>query len=95
MKSLPTNVAPYKRTPEFTAETVPAGLLHGHTTKAGTWGKIVVLEGTLTYRILEPTIEEVLLTPDTYGVVEPTIEHEVAPHPGVRFYIEFHRIPEP
>ena len=58
MKALPANVFPYKRTPEFTESTVPAGLLRSHDTKDGVWGKIVVLEGTLLYRILEPAREE-------------------------------------
>lgn len=91
MRNLPTNVSAYKRTPDFTEHTVPAGLLRSHNTKEGVWGKIVVLEGTLLYRILEPTVEEVLLTPGNHGVVEPTIRHEVVPYPGVRFYVDFHR----
>jgi tellurite resistance-related uncharacterized protein len=91
VKALPENVTPYKRTPEFTAATVPAGLLRSHDTKAGVWGKIVVLEGELLYRILEPDFEEILLSADRYGVVEPTVKHEVVPRPEVRFYVEFHR----
>jgi tellurite resistance-related uncharacterized protein len=91
MKALPTNVFPYKRTPDFTESTVPAGLLRSHDTKEGVWGKIVVLEGTLLYRILEPEVEEILLSSDRCGVVEPTVRHEVVPFSGVRFYVEFHR----
>jgi tellurite resistance-related uncharacterized protein len=91
MKSLPPNVFPYKRTPDFTESTVPAGLLRSHDTKDGVWGKIVVLEGTLLYLILEPQVEEILLTANRFGVVEPTVKHEVVPSPGVRFYVEFHR----
>ena len=91
MKALPADVSPYKRTPEFTESTVPAGLLRSHDTKDGVWGKIVVLEGTLLYRILEPKVEEIVLSPNRYGVVEPTVRHEVVPSAGVRFYVEFHR----
>ena len=92
MKTLPANAVPYKRTAEFIHSSVPSGLLRGHSTKPGTWGKIVVLEGTLTYRILEPTIEEVLLSPQHCGVIEPTIKHEVMPQIGVRFYVEFYHV---
>lgn len=92
MKTLPADAVPYKRTDEFTHSSVPSGLLRRHSTKPGTWGKIVVLEGALTYRILEPTIEEVLLSPEHCGVIEPTIEHEVAPKLGVRFYVEFYHV---
>ena len=89
---MPADAVPYKRTAEFTHSTVPSGLLRSHRTKDGTWAKIVVLEGALTYRILEPVIEEVVLTPERHGVVEPTIRHEVVPGPGVRFYVEFYGV---
>ncbi len=38
MKKLPPNVTAYKKTPIFTQETIPKGLLHRHTTKEGSWG---------------------------------------------------------
>ena len=91
MKALPINAVLYKRTPEFTDLSVPSGLLHAHNTKENVWGKIVILEGTLTYRILEPAVEEVHLSPEHYGVIEPTIRHEVVPQSGVRFYVQFYR----
>lgn len=92
MKTLPEDVRPYQRTPEFTEASVPAGLLKQHSTKAGTWGKIQVLEGRLWYRILAPEAEEILLTPERFGVVEPQVPHEVCPDGPVRFYVEFHRV---
>ncbi|AFY40010.1 protein of unknown function DUF1971 [[Leptolyngbya] sp. PCC 7376] len=95
LKALPDNLVAYKRTPEFTKTSIPQGLLHSHSTKAEVWGKIVVLAGELTYRILEPTIEEILLTPTQFGIVEPTIHHEVVPYRGVCFYVEFYRDPLP
>lgn len=91
MKTLPNNVSAYKRTPEFTHDTVPAGLLSAHQTKQGAWGLIVVLEGKLEYRILEPETETVQLSESLPGVVEPTILHEVEPLGEVRFYVEFYR----
>lgn len=93
VKTLPDDVQPYQRTPEFTEASVPPGLLREHTTKAGTWGKIVVLEGRLRYRILSPEPSEILLTPERFGVVEPQVPHEVAPDGPVRFFVEFHRVP--
>ncbi len=91
MQSLPEQCAPYKKTPVFTEQTVPAGLLKAHQTKAGTWGKIVVLKGQLAYRILEPEAESHLLEPGQHGVVEPEILHEVEPAGRVQFYVEFYR----
>jgi len=92
--TLPPDVRPYRRTPDFTEATVPAGLLRAHTTKEGVWGLIHVLEGALAYRISDPrrpASETVLVPGAPPGVVEPTILHEVEPLAGVRFYVEFHR----
>jgi tellurite resistance-related uncharacterized protein len=90
MKSLPRGVIFYKRTPDFTLSSLPAGLRQSHNTKAGVWGKIVILAGSVRYRILEPELEELTLTPDHYGVIEPTIKHEVMPDDRGRFYVEFY-----
>jgi tellurite resistance-related uncharacterized protein len=92
--SLPEGVAPYRRTPNFSDETVPAALLKAHNTKAGVWGCIHVLAGELLYRITDarrPASEVVLRASGAPGVVEPTILHEVQPIGPVRFYVEFHR----
>jgi tellurite resistance-related uncharacterized protein len=89
MKKLPANVTSYNRTPDFTRATVPKGLLRRHLTNEGTWGKIVILEGRLRYRILEPEVEEIELSPERHGIVEPAVPHEVEPIGHVRFYVEF------
>ena len=90
METLPENVSPYAKSPEFTEETVPKNLLEAHRTKAGTWAKIVVMEGKLRYRILEPEIEENELSPDRHGVVEPDFSHQVQPIGRVRFFVAFY-----
>ena len=92
MKPLPPKAVSYQRTREFTQSTVPAGLLRRHTTKPGVWGCIQVLEGSLRYRILEPTLEEHVLTQEQPGVVEPEVPHEVEPLGPVRFFVEFLRV---
>ena len=91
MKDLPKHLFAYKRTPEFEENSIPKGLRRGHATKAGTWALIVVLEGRLLYRILEPAAEELILTPKISGVVEPTVRHEVEAIGEVRFYVEFYQ----
>ncbi len=91
MKSLPSNLAYHKRTSEFDQDNVPAGILGRHTTAAGVWGKIKVTEGSLTYRILEPELEEHLLKPDQQGVVAPQADHQVEINGPVKFHIEFYR----
>ena len=91
MKNIPTEVKSIRRTPDFTNETVPKGLLKSYTTKEGNWAKIVVLEGSLIYRILEPALEEIVLTQETYGIVEPAVRHEIEPIGSMKFYVEFYR----
>ena len=91
MEQLPDSVAAYKRTKEFDERSVPKGLLRSHHTAVGVWARICVLEGQLLYRILEPKLEEKLLTPGSDGVVVPEQRHEVAPRGAVRFYVEFLR----
>ena len=91
MKTLPATVAHYKTTPEFNHATTPAGLLRNHTTAAGVWGRIVVLEGSLRYVIEEQETEVHLLVPGTPGIVEPQVAHHVAIDGPVRFCVEFHR----
>jgi tellurite methyltransferase len=80
----------YKRTTEFTEETVPAGLRKDHSTKKGVWARIVILEGTLRYRVdaWDCTID---LTPAQCGIVVPEVLHHVTPLGNVRFYVEFYR----
>ena len=90
MKTLPGNIAAYKKTPEFDESCIPRGLLKSHQTKEGVWGKIVVLEGQLKYKIVEPE-EQIMLTDGNPGVIEPTMFHEVEAIGTVRFYVEFYR----
>ena len=91
MKSLPDDVAAYHRTAQFSESTIPVGLLGAHTTKAGVWGRIRVIEGSLVYRILEPVVEEVLLRPGVDGIVQPGVEHQVETRGPTRFFVEFLR----
>ena len=91
MKALPEDVARYAGTPVFSEESIPANLRRAHRTKAGTWAKLVLLEGWLRYRILEPEIEEVELSPGRPGIVEPEVPHEVEARGSVRFRVDFYR----
>lgn len=93
---LPADVVPYKRTPLFTESSIPSGLLSNHSTKAGTWGLIVVEQGQLRYLITDPGRESGawLLTPEGEpGMVEPTVLHRVEPLGSVQFYVQFLRTP--
>ncbi len=91
MNSLPEGVEAYARSPTFSAQSIPKNLRKSHRTQQDTWAKIVVLEGRLLYRILEPEVREFELSPDCSGVVSPQVPHEVEAVGNVQFYVEFYR----
>ena len=57
MEDLPDGVASHWKSPEFSETSVPDNLLKSHRTKADTYAKIVILEGSLRYRVLESGAE--------------------------------------
>ena len=87
--ALPDNVVAYRRTPIFDQDSIPAGLRRRHVTKDGVWGLIVVLEGQLLLRNLDPGSQRIL-DPQTPGVVKPQQAHEVEPIGPVSFFVEFY-----
>lgn len=89
MKTIPTTVQPYSKSPAFTQDTIPERLRSDHHTKDETWAKIHVQEGVLLYYIGDATSPE-RLTQDRPGVIEPKVPHRVEPEGNVRFYIEFY-----
>ena len=91
MKSLPANLKFHHSTPDFNQDTVPAGIIGRHTTAENVWGKIKVTEGSLTYRILEPNLEEHILNNAQDGIVAPQVAHQVKIDGPVKFHIEFYR----
>jgi tellurite resistance-related uncharacterized protein len=84
--------APYRSTPVFDQDTLPAALRARHSTKAGVWGVIRVLEGELELTYLEPQ-RSVVLTPDSPGLVLPEQPHFVTPHGPMRMQVDFHDRP--
>jgi tellurite resistance-related uncharacterized protein len=91
---LPPGLVAYRRTPVFTETTLPAALRRRHTTKAGVWGLIVMVEGRLRFRRLDPFLETTL-DPACSAVVAPEEPHEVEPIGKVRFFVEFYTAPRP
>ena len=87
MASLPESASLYKTTPEYTESTIPKDLLVNHSTKDGSWGRIVVTSGRLRYQreggpcwVLECGVE---------GIVEPRVPHRIEPLGEVRFRVEY------
>lgn len=85
-----TSDEPYKVTPTFTQATLPDALRKAHSTKAGVWGVIRVLEGRVDY-VIESAGTRRVLHPQAPGLVKPEELHHVEPLGTVRMRVEFHR----
>jgi tellurite resistance-related uncharacterized protein len=83
---------PYRSTPVFDQDTLPAALRARHFTKAGVWGVIWVLEGELELTYLEPAAVT-LLTPDNPGLLLPQQPHFVTPRGPMRMQVDFYDRP--
>lgn len=79
---------PYRSTPVFDQDTLPAALRARHDTKAGVWGVIRVLEGALTLTYLDPP-SEVTLMPGRPGLILPQQPHYVTPVGAMTMQIDF------
>lgn len=91
---LPDDARPYRRTETFDASSIPPGLLRAHSTKAGTWGRLVVEEGALRLWFSPPLSLEVAGHPGAPIVIPPQLEHHVLVAGPVRFHVEFLRVGE-
>ena len=89
MPRLPTDVAPYKTTPVFDAETVPAGLKRTHALKPDTWGEIIVERGRVLYVLEDEGDIGIMLSPGVVGVVAPERPHHVELEDDARFFVRF------
>lgn len=91
MRDLPPGLIKYGGTPVFTEKTVPAKLTRAHDTKAGVWGKLVVIEGALDYVIPGPPEKRIHICAGEFAVIEPEVKHYVRPDSGVTFRVDFYR----
>ena len=91
MSAMPEGLQKYSETAVFTEDTIPQKLRASHTTKAGVWAKINILEGTLEYRALDGDPQTIVLSSATPGIVAPLRPHCITPIGPVRFKVEFYR----
>lgn len=95
MLELPIDVKPYKKTPVFTKDTIPRGLLAEHSTKAGTWGVLEVECGSLQYVVTQAGFEEMLtIHAGSTAIIAPEHTHYVELSSDTVFHINFHRVPK-
>lgn len=85
-------MALYRSTPVFDQASLPTALRKEHSTKAGVWGMIRVLEGQLRLTWLDPSAE-VLLNAGEAGQVRPEQRHFVEPIGAMKMQVDFHDTP--
>jgi tellurite resistance-related uncharacterized protein len=90
--SRPSAPAPYRSTPVFDEETLPAALRREHRTKPGVWGVVRVLEGEVRLSFVDPP-SALILSPGTPGLLLPDQPHFVEPVGKVRMQVEFYDRP--
>jgi tellurite methyltransferase len=75
----------------FTADTLPSGLRRAHRVAAGTWGRLIVLEGSATITIqTDPPIEHTLRAGQAQAI-PPEVPHAVVTVGPVRLIVQFLR----
>ena len=87
----PENLVVYKKTRIFSEDNIPSGLRRAHTTKTGTWGRLIVLEGVAELSFEEPVGLTVRASPDHPVFVPPNLRHALTPCGRTRLYVEFLR----
>lgn len=83
---------PYRSTPPFTHERVPAALLRDHSVRAGARGELVVEEGSLVLVFPGPPERRQRCAPGVPGALPPELPHRVELAGPVRFRVDFYRL---
>jgi tellurite resistance-related uncharacterized protein len=86
------SATPYRSTPVFDETTLPAALRARHSTKAGVWGMIRVIEGKVRLTYLDPS-SEIILDPATAGRLLPEQPHFVEPLGPMKMQVDFYDQP--
>lgn len=87
-----TRPVPYKVTAVWTEQTLPAAIRSAHSTKAGTWGLLRVLEGAVRL-VWEDGSGSETVVPGRPGLIRPEALHHVEPLGAARMQVEFYREP--
>lgn len=88
---IPTAAVPGRRTPTFTAESMPPALAKDHRTTV--WAELVVLEGTVLF--VDETSRNVIAGSGCRVVIVPDTYHHIESSEDAQFYVQFYeRDPE-
>lgn len=81
---------PYSSTPVFDETNLPKALQAAHSTKAGAWGVLEVLSGSLDY-VIEESLDSRPMAAGDRQLIEPEILHHVVLTGPVQMQVHFYR----
>ncbi|MEP2102568.1 MAG: DUF1971 domain-containing protein [Parasphingorhabdus sp.] len=81
---------PYSSTPVFDENNLPKALQAAHSTKAGAWGVLEIINGSLHY-VIEEDQETRLMTAGDRQLIEPEQLHHVALIGPMQMQVHFYR----
>lgn len=90
--TLPPGLNCYRRSSDFTHDSVPQALLASHSVKKGVWGLLRVTSGRVRYHLEGPPPASRVVAAGGTAVIEPEMPHHVELlDADSSFFIEFHR----
>ncbi len=89
-RAIPSGSVAGRKTPSFTAETVPTALQNAHHTTV--WAELVVESGVVTFVGEDPPLQCRIDGPGRETIV-PNQKHHVEPEPGAVFHVQFYDQP--
>lgn len=84
---LPDRFIARDRTPAFTEVSLPPRLRQGHKTSVGVWARVVVVAGSLRYRVASLSIDKAL-SPLEAANIPPEVGFRLEPLGEVHFYLD-------
>jgi tellurite resistance-related uncharacterized protein len=87
-RELPEGVVPGRKTPTFSAESVPPALLKAHHTTV--WAELVVLEGSVEFTYESTPPVPITARAGERVVIVPNKKHHIAPDAQASFYVQFY-----
>lgn len=91
LRELPKGVEPYAQSPLFKAGEVPESLQKSHRTKKGTYARLVVKAGTVTYYVTGQDLPVASIGVGDDFIILPDEEHFVKVTDDAEFFLEFCR----
>jgi tellurite resistance-related uncharacterized protein len=93
--TMPSECVSVRTSNEFTAETVPPGLLRAHKLASDVWGRLRVLSGRVVFAYEASPYDAVSLSAGDHVDIPPDVLHSVELLTDARFVIEFFRAADP